>query len=117
MVINWYNKCYKGVNALGNSFEKIYETVKKIPKGKVATYGQIATLAGNPKWSQVVGYALHANPKPNEIPCYRVVNRFGEPSKSFAFGGCETQRLLLEMDGIEFLKGGNIDLEKYQWQP
>lgn len=63
-----------------NSFEKIYEIVKKIPKGKVATYGQIAVLAGNPKWARVVGYALHANPKPDEIPCYRVVNRFGEPS-------------------------------------
>ena len=59
------------------TFEKIYNVVKNIPRGKVATYGQIAQLAGNRKWSRVVGYALHNNPYPNEIPCYRVVNRFG----------------------------------------
>jgi len=105
------------VYALGETFKKIYETVKKIPKGKVATYGQVATLSGNPHWSQVVGYALHANPNPDEIPCYRVVNRYGELSKAFAFGGDKTQRLLLEMDGVEFLDTGNVDLEKYQWRP
>ena len=56
-------------------FEKIYKVVRKIPRGKVATYGQIAALAGNPRWARVVGYALHVNPDPSEIPCYRVVNR------------------------------------------
>ena len=61
------------------AFELIYNAVKKIPRGKVATYGQIALLAGNPRWSRVVGYALHVNPDPQNIPCYRVVNRFGEP--------------------------------------
>lgn len=101
---------------MGDTFNIIYETVKKIPKGKVATYGQIATLSGNPNWSQIVGYALHVNPDPNGIPCYRVVNRYGELSKAFAFGGDKTQRLLLEMDGIEFLKNGNVDLDKYQWR-
>lgn len=98
-----------------NTFEKIYEVVKQIPKGKVATYGQIATLAGNPHWSQIVGYALHVNPDPKTIPCYRVVNRFGEVSKAFAFGGENMQIGLLKDDGIE-VKDGKVDLEKYQWR-
>jgi len=57
-----------------NTFEKIYEVVKSIPEGKVATYGQVALLAGNPRWARVVGYALHVNPEPGIIPCHRVVN-------------------------------------------
>lgn len=65
-----------------NTFDKIYEQVKKIPYGRVATYGQIALLAGNPRWSRVVGYALHVNPDPENVRCYRVVNRFGEVSKA-----------------------------------
>ena len=71
----------------GEIFEKIYAVVRKIPKGKVATYGQVAAAAGNPHWSQVVGYALHANPDPATIKCHRVVNRFGGLSPAFAFGG------------------------------
>ncbi len=57
-----------------NSFEKIYDVVRQIPRGRVATYGQVARIAGNRHWSRVVGYALHANPDPEGIPCYRVVN-------------------------------------------
>lgn len=98
-----------------NTFEKIYEVVKRIPKGKVATYGQVARLAGNPHWSQVVGYALHSNPDPANIPCYRIVNRFGEVSSAFAFGGENAQIALLEADGIEVIDG-KVDLEKYIWQ-
>lgn len=97
-------------------FEKIYETVKKIPYGKVATYGQIALLSGNPRWARVVGYALHSNPNPEQIPCYRVVNRNGEVAKSFAFGGGEAQRKLLEIEGIEFDENGRINLKKYGWR-
>lgn len=97
-------------------FEKIYETVKKIPYGKVATYGQIALLSGNPRWARVVGYALHSNPNPEQIPCYRVVNRNGEIAKSFAFGGGEAQRKLLEIEGIEFDENGRINLKKYGWR-
>ena len=99
-----------------NTFEKIYGVVKQIPSGKVATYGQIAALAGNPRMSRIVGYALHVNPNPDEIPCFRVVNRFGETSGSFAFGGPDEQRRLLELDGIEFKSDGRIDLEKYIWE-
>jgi len=97
-----------------NSFELIYDVVRRIPRGKVATYGQIAMLAGNPRWSRVVGYALHVNPDPAHIPCYRVVNRLGEPSSAFAFGGVNEQILLLQADGVEFIDG-RVDLEKYLW--
>ncbi len=95
------------------TFEKIYEVVKSIPRGRVATYGQVAFLAGNPRWARVVGYALHNNPDPENIPCYRVVNREGRVSYAFVFGGGETQRELLEKDGIIFEADGHIDLEKY----
>ena len=96
-----------------NTFEKIYEVVKSIPKGKVATYGQVALLAGNPRWARVVGYALHVNPEPGTIPCHRVVNREGKVAPSFAFGGEGVQRQLLESEGIVFESDGRIDLEKY----
>ncbi len=97
-----------------NTFERIYEVVRKIPYGKVATYGQIASYAGNPHWSQVVGYALHSNPDPDSIPCFCVVNRFGELSSAFAFGGINRQQELLEAEGIE-LKDGRVDLSLYLW--
>ena len=97
----------------GEIFERIYKVVKTIPKGKVATYGQVAHLAGNPHWSQVVGYALHSNPDPKTIPCHRVVNRFGEVSKAFVFGGENRQRELLESEGIIFSEDGTVDLKIY----
>ncbi len=97
-----------------STFELIYDIVKQIPKGKVATYGQVASLAGNRRWSRVVGYALHANPDPEHIPCHRVVNRLGEVSKAFAFGGENRQIALLEAEGVK-TKDGRVDLEKYQW--
>ena len=96
-----------------NTFEKIYEVVKSIPEGKVATYGQVALLAGNPRWARVVGYALHVNPYPGIIPCHRVVNREGKVAPGFAFGGEGVQRQLLESEGIVFEPDGRIDLEKY----
>ncbi len=97
-----------------NSFERIYEVVRRIPYGCVATYGQVAILAGNPRWSRVVGYALHVNPDPENIPCYRVVNRFGEPSQAFAFGGVNRQIALLEAEGVRF-RDGCVVLEDHQW--
>ena len=98
-----------------SSYEKIYEVVRQIPRGKVATYGQVAALAGNRRWARVVGYALHVNPDPDGIPCYRVVNRLGEVSPAFAFGGGNRQIELLEADGIP-CQDGVVDLKKYQWQ-
>lgn len=97
-----------------STFELIYDVVKQIPRGKVATYGQVAALAGNRRWSRVVGYALHSNPDPEHIPCHRVVNRRGEVSKAFVFGGENRQIALLEGEGVE-LNGNKVDLEKYRW--
>lgn len=91
---------------------RIYEAVRKIPRGKVATYGQVAAMAGNPKMSRAVGNALHKNPDPAGIPCYRVVNSRGELSGEFAFGGAGAQARLLAADGIEVVEG-KVDLEKY----
>lgn len=98
-----------------NSYEKIYAVVRAIPSGRVATYGQVARLAGNPRWARVVGYALHVNPDPENIPCYRVVDRMGHTSAAFAFGGEDTQRALLEADGVKFLPDGRVDLACCQW--
>lgn len=92
--------------------KRIYEAVKKIPRGKVATYGQIAELAGDKKMARAVGNALHKNPSPDEIPCYRVVNAKGELAGAFAFGGGDVQAKLLEADGIEVVNG-KVDLKKY----
>jgi len=97
-----------------NTFNKIYKVVMQIPKGKVATYGQVAALAGNPRWSRVVGYALHVNPDPSIIPCHRVVNRFGLPSNAFVFGGVNAQIELLKNEGVTFLEDGRVDLQKHQ---
>ena len=92
--------------------KRIYEAVKKIPKGRVATYGKVAEMAGNPRMSRAVGNALHKNPDPEHIPCYRVVNSKGELAGAFAFGGENVQKKLLEADGIEVING-KVDLKKY----
>lgn len=92
--------------------KRIYEAVKKIPRGRVATYGQIAELAGDKKMVRAVGNALHHNPDPDTIPCYRVVNAKGELSGAFAFGGMRSQESLLRADGIEVVDG-RVDLTKY----
>ena len=92
--------------------KRIYEAVKKIPKGHVATYGQIAEMAGNPRMSRAVGNALHKNPDPLHIPCIRVVNSKGELAGAFAFGGGKAQAELLREDGVEVVDG-KVDLEKY----
>ncbi len=99
-----------------NTFEKIYEQVKKIPVGKVASYSQIALLAGNPRWSQIVGYALHVNPEPGVIPCHRVVKKDGRVAEGFAFGGENIQRQMLESEGVEFIDETRVDMAKYQWK-
>ena len=90
--------------------KRIYEAVKKIPKGRVATYAQVAEMAGNKKMSRAVGNALHKNP--DHIPCFRVVNFKGELAPAFAFGGEDEQRKRLEEDGVE-VKDGKVDLKKY----
>ena len=97
------------------AFERIYDVVRRIPRGKVATYGQIAMLAGNPRWARAVGYALHANPEPGVIPCHRVLNRFGRVAPAFAFGGEERQAEMLRAEGVEVSGKGFVDLDRYLW--
>lgn len=92
--------------------KRIYEAVKQIPRGKVATYGQIAALAGEPKMARAVGNALHKNTDPEHIPCYRVVNSKGELAAEFVFGGAGKQADMLEADGI-VLENGRVNLKKY----
>lgn len=93
--------------------KRIYEAVKKIPKGKVATYAQVAALAGNPKMARAVGNALHKNPEPGIIPCHRVVDSKGHLADEFAFGGAGVQANLLQDEGVEVVNN-TVDLTKYQ---
>lgn len=98
-------------------YDTVYEKVKQIPKGKVATYGQIAILCASPRASRAVGYALHFNPKPGVIPCHRVVNRFGHLAHAFVFGGIDVQKQLLNKEGVFVDENFCVDLEKYLWNP
>lgn len=94
-------------------YEKIYDSVLQIPKGKVATYGQIAVMSGNRNYARIVGNALHKNPAPGVIPCHRVVNAKGRLAPNFAFGGVDVQKQMLESEGI-IVKDNMVDLEEYQ---
>ena len=92
--------------------KRIYEAVKKIPKGRVATYGQVAEMAGDKNMARAVGNALHKNPEPGTIPCHRVVNSKGELAGAFAFGGAGVQADLLAKEGV-VVKEGKVDLKQF----
>ena len=94
--------------------DKVYEFVKRIPRGKVATYGQIALHLGNRNFARVVGNILHSNPDPEHIPCHRVVNAQGRLSRAYAFGGMEAQRRLLVSEGVVFKNNQSVDLSVSQ---
>ena len=100
-----------------NTYDRIYETVRQIPQGKVATYGQIAELSNLAGKARVVGYALfRVDPQTSDIPWHRVVNSKGEISESpFRNGGDYLQRSLLEQEGIKFIRD-KINLRDYRWQ-
>ena len=102
---------------MSSTFDLIYDVVRQIPRGKVASYGQVALLAGNPRWARVVGYALHVNPDPDGIPCYRGVTQDRRVSDAFAFGGVNEQIHLLKADGVTFLDDTHVDMSLHQWQP
>lgn len=97
----------------GAFFKSVYAAVRKIPRGKVATYGDIAKAIGSPRAARAVGWALHVNPEPVITPCHRVVNRFGKLTESFGFGGMAEHRRLLELEGVEVVDG-TVDLKKYR---
>lgn len=98
---------------ISSLYDRIYRAVQKIPRGYVATYGQIAVMAGNKGYARIVGNALHKNPAPGIIPCHRVVNAKGRLAPCFAFGGTSRQQELLEAEGVEVIDGF-VNLSKYQ---
>lgn len=94
-----------------NFFDQVYDVVKRIPKGKVATYGQIAKILGT-RDARRVGQALHANPDGSKVPCHRVVNKDGKLAPSYAFGGQNEQKARLLAEGVEFVDGDHVNLTK-----
>lgn len=94
-------------------FDTIYALARQIPYGRVTTYGQLARLAGNPRMSRIVGGAMHT--APGDVPCHRVVNRFGGLCDAFQPMGKESHRMLLEMEGVTFCPDGTVDLERHMW--
>jgi methylated-DNA-protein-cysteine methyltransferase-like protein len=100
-----------------SSWEKIYRTIARIPAGKVATYGQIAHLAGLPGHARQVGYALAATPDDRDLPWQRVINAKGEVSPRSEPGYEGLQKAMLESEGVVFGKNGRVDLKRYQWSP
>ena len=100
-----------------NFFQTVYDIVKDIPSGKVASYGTVARLAGNPRMARQVGWALHVNPFEGVVPCHRVVMKDGSLSRGFAFGGEEVQRALLEKEGVGFDEQGRVRKEFFVLTP
>ena len=97
-------------------YERVYAAARMIPRGKVATYGQLAFLAGSPRASRVAGSAMAACRDPS-VPCHRVVDRFGGTKAAFDDYAPGTQRALLEAEGVGFLPDGRVDLERFRWEP
>ena len=95
------------------TFERVYAAVRLIPRGSVASYGQVAAALGNPRLARVVGYALHANPEPGVVPCHRVVRRDGGVSEAFAFGGANRQVELLRAEGVGFTDEAHVDMARF----
>lgn len=99
------------------SYQRIYQVVKQIPKGRVATYGQVASLAGLGRHARQVGYALHALPGSTAVPWHRVVNAGGRISLRAAQGAELVQQILLEREGVHLDARGRVSLAKVQWKP
>ena len=102
---------------MDNFFKEVYEIVAQIPAGKVASYGQIAAMLGNPRAARTVGWAMASAPSHLQLPCHRVVNREGRLSPDPVFGGYEVQRADLEAEGVVFKADGRIDMKKCLWRP
>ena len=100
-----------------NHYLQIYKVVRRIPRGRVATYGQIAELAGLEGHARQVGYALHALPDGLKLPWHRVINARGEVSTRSGGDSHELQRHLLETEGVTFDARGRLDLKRYRWKP
>lgn len=106
------------LGAVSDSYQRIYAVVKRIPRGRVATYGQVATLAGLPRQPRLVGYAMHALPNGTVLPWHRVINAQGRVSpRSGDRGAGVTQRVLLEAEGVRFDAAGRVSLSRQGWKP
>jgi methylated-DNA-protein-cysteine methyltransferase-like protein len=99
------------------AYRDIYAVVRRIPRGRVATYGQVATLAGIPGHARQVGYALNALPDGSRVPWHRVVNARGGISARAEPGYARLQQAMLETEGVEFAAAGHIDLTRFHWRP
>jgi methylated-DNA-protein-cysteine methyltransferase-like protein len=100
-----------------SGYDRIYEIVRRIPRGRVATYGQVARLAGLPGHARQVGYALHALSDESGVPWHRVINARGEISLRREPGWDGVQRQFLEREGVAFDSGGRVSLERHGWRP
>ncbi len=99
------------------TYSRIYRVVGRVPRGRVATYGQVADLAGLPGHARQVGYALHAMATQRPVPWHRVINARGEISARAEPGSDSVQRQLLERERIAFDASGRVALRRYQWHP
>ena len=98
-------------------FQSVYELVRQIPRGRVASYGQIARMLGEPRRARFVGFAMHASPgMAGGVPCHRVVFKDGSLAPGFAFGGPEVQRDMLLDEGVTFLPDGRVDMATSSWE-
>ena len=98
-------------------FEQVYEVVRQIPEGRVASYGQIARLVGAPRKARFVGFAMHASPgMAGGVPCHRVVFKDGSLAPGFAFGGPDIQKEMLREEGVLFADEHHVDLEACAWE-
>ena len=106
---------------MGEFDENVFRMVRRIPRGKVSTYGDIARMVGRPRASRIVGYALRRNPAPGEdaqageVPCHRVVFKDGRLCQGYIFGGEGVQRALLEQEGVSFTDAGHVDMAACRW--
>ncbi len=98
-------------------FTRVYALVARIPRGRVATYGQIARILGAPRSARIVGWAMHGSPDGAGISCHRVIQQGGTCSPNFRVGDPGAQRRLLEKEGVRFLLDGRVDLEAHLWRP
>lgn len=102
---------------MGEFSDKVFEQVRRIPCGKVSTYGQIARLIGSPRSARYVGWALRSNDEPVKTPCHRVVFKDGSLAQGYAFGGDGVQRELLEKEGVAFVDADHVDMDTCLWNP
>ena len=102
---------------MGDFSERVFDIVRQIPAGKVATYGLVAQLMGRPQSARYVGFALRNNPDPSMYPCHRVVFKDGSLAANYIFGGEGAQRKLLESEGVPFADETHVDIARCRWTP